>query len=30
MKTVNVAAAVICEHGRVFATQRGYGEQKDG
>lgn len=30
MKTVNVAAAVICEHGRVFATQRGYGENKDG
>ena len=30
MKTVNVVAAVICENGRVFATQRGYGENKDG
>lgn len=30
MKTVRVVAAVICDGGRVFATQRGYGEQKDG
>lgn len=30
MKTVNVAAAVIYDRGRVFATQRGYGENKDG
>ncbi len=29
MKTVKVAAAVICDGNRVFATQRGYGEQKD-
>ena len=28
-KTVNVAAAVIVENGRVFATQRGYGPYKD-
>ena len=30
MKTVNVAAAVICRDGRYFATQRGYGDFKDG
>ena len=30
MKTVCVVAAVIREGDRVFATQRGYGEQKDG
>ncbi len=30
MKTVRVVAAVIVEGGRVFATQRGYGPQKDG
>ena len=30
MKTVNVVAAVIRDSGRVFATQRGYGENKDG
>lgn len=29
MKTVKVAAAIICEGERVFATQRGYGEYKD-
>lgn len=29
MKTVEVVAAVIVENGRVFATQRGYGEFKD-
>lgn len=30
MKTINVVAAIIREGDRVFATQRGYGEQKDG
>lgn len=34
MKTVNVVAAVICDNyehkTRVFATQRGYGDFKDG
>ena len=30
MKAVNVVAAVIRDRGRVFATQRGYGENKDG
>ena len=34
MKTVNVVAAVICDNyehkTKVFATQRGYGEFKDG
>ena len=30
MKIVRVAAAVIIDKGRVFATQRGYGEYKDG
>ncbi len=30
MKTVNVVAAVIEKDGKVFATQRGYGEFKDG
>lgn len=34
MKTVNVVAAVICDDmekpGRIFATQRGYGDFKDG
>lgn len=34
MKTVNVVAAVICDDlnrkNKVFATQRGYGEYKDG
>ena len=29
MKTIKVAAAVICKEGRIFATQRGYGEWKD-
>lgn len=29
-KTVYVAAAVLLEGGRVLATQRGYGPQKDG
>jgi len=30
MKTVRVSAAVIEHGGRYFATQRGYGEMKDG
>ena len=30
MKTIKVAAAVICKDGKIFATQRGYGEWKDG
>lgn len=30
MKTINVVAAVIMKESRVFATQRGYGEFKDG
>lgn len=30
MRTINVVAAVIMKEGRVFATQRGYGEFKDG
>ncbi|WP_022756099.1 (deoxy)nucleoside triphosphate pyrophosphohydrolase [Butyrivibrio fibrisolvens] len=34
MKTVNVVAAIICDNydniSRIFATQRGYGEFKDG
>ena len=30
MKTVRVAAAVIRNGGRIFTTQRGYGEFKDG
>lgn len=29
MKTINVVAAIIVSDGRVFATQRGYGEWKD-
>lgn len=30
MKTVNVVCAVITDGSRIFATQRGYGEYKDG
>lgn len=30
MKVVDVVAAVIVHGGRVFATQRGYGDYKDG
>ena len=30
MKTLRVVAAVINAEGKVFATQRGYGEYKDG
>lgn len=29
MKTIKVAAAIIIKDGKVFATQRGYGEFKD-
>lgn len=29
-KTIWVSAAIICRNGRIFATQRGYGEFKDG
>ena len=30
MKTIRVAAAVLRDGNRVYATQRGYGPQKDG
>ncbi len=30
MKKVNVVAAIIREQDKIFATQRGYGEYKDG
>ena len=30
LKTVKVVAAVIVRDGKIFATQRGYGEYKDG
>ncbi len=30
MKIVNVVAAIIVKNGKIFATQRGYGEFKDG
>ena len=30
MKTINVVAAIIKDDDRIFATQRGYGEFKDG
>lgn len=30
LKTVRVVAAIIIKDGKVFATQRGYGEFKDG
>ncbi len=30
MKTIRVVAAVIRKNNRIFATQRGYGEFKDG
>lgn len=29
MKTIQVVAALIIDNGRIFATQRGYGEWKD-
>ena len=30
MKTIKVAAAIIIHDNQIFATQRGYGEFKDG
>ena len=30
MKTINVVAAIIKKNDRIFATQRGYGDFKDG
>lgn len=30
MKMIEVVAAIIIQEGKVFATQRGYGEFKDG
>ena len=30
MKTINVVAAIIYDGNKVFATQRGYGDYKDG
>ena len=30
MKTVKVAAAIIIDNDKIFATQRGYGQFKDG
>lgn len=30
MKVIKVVAAIMIQNGRVFATQRGYGEFKDG
>lgn len=30
MKVIKVVAAIMIDNGRVFATQRGYGEFKDG
>ena len=30
MKTINVVAAIIVKNNKVFATQRGYGDFKDG
>ena len=30
MKTINVVAAIIRDRNRILATQRGYGEFKDG
>ena len=29
MKQIEVVAAIICKGGRIFATQRGYGDWKD-
>ena len=29
-KRIEVVAAIITDHDRIFATQRGYGEFKDG
>ena len=30
MKTIEVVAAIIVKDGKILATQRGYGEYKDG
>lgn len=30
MKTIHVVAAIITHNGKIFCTQRGYGEFKDG
>lgn len=30
MKVIKVVAAIMIQNGRIFATQRGYGEFKDG
>ena len=30
MKTIEVVAAIICQDGKILATQRGYGDFKDG
>lgn len=30
MKTIRVVAAILIDNVKVFATQRGYGEFKDG
>jgi len=30
MKTIRVVAAILIDRGRVYATQRGYGEYRDG
>lgn len=30
MKSIEVVAAIICRDSKIFATQRGYGEFKDG
>ncbi len=30
MKTIEVVAAIICKDDKIFATQRGYGDMKDG
>lgn len=30
MKTIEVVAAIIHDHGKILATQRGYGDFKDG
>ena len=30
LKTIEVVAAIICHDGKILATQRGYGDYKDG
>ena len=30
MKSIEVVAAIICKKDKIFATQRGYGDYKDG